>query len=91
MPLGIHSAVEYDTASLELQTGDALIFYTDGVVEAFNAQHEEFGNERWFNVIHGLPMFNAQESLQFLMKPVDQFVGATHQSDDITYLVLRCK
>jgi serine phosphatase RsbU (regulator of sigma subunit) len=38
-----------------------------------------------------LPMYNAQESLQFLMKPVDQFVGATHQSDDITYLVLRCK
>jgi len=91
MPLGIHSAVEYDTASLELQPGDALIFYTDGVVEAFNDQHQEFGNERWFNVIRGLPMFNAQESLQFLMKPVDQFVGATHQSDDITYLILRCK
>ena len=91
MPLGIHLTVEYDTASLELQPGDALIFYTDGVVEAFNDQHQEFGNERWFNVIRGLPMFNAQESLQFLMKPVDQFVGATHQSDDITYLILRCK
>jgi serine phosphatase RsbU (regulator of sigma subunit) len=36
-------------------------------------------------------MMNAQESLQFLMKPVDEFVGATRQSDDITYLVLRAK
>ena len=90
MPLGIHSTVEYDTATLVLQPGDTLIFYTDGVVEAFNAQHEEFGNVRWCNVISALPISSAQESLQFLMKPVDQFVGATHQSDDITYLVLRC-
>ncbi len=91
MPLGIHCPIVYETGSLELQPGDALIFYTDGVVEAFNAQHEEFGNERWFSVIRALPMFSAQESLQFLMKPVDQFVGVTHQSDDITYLVMRCK
>jgi phosphoserine phosphatase RsbU/P len=91
MPLGIHCPIDYETGSVELQPGDALIFYTDGVVEAFNEQRQEFGNERWCSVIRALPMFNAQDSLQFLMKPVDQFVGATHQSDDITYLVMRCK
>jgi phosphoserine phosphatase RsbU/P len=68
-----------------------LIFYTDGVVEAFNDRREEFGNDRWNNAIRALPLLNAQESLRFLMEPVDHFVGATHQSDDITYLVLRCK
>jgi sigma-B regulation protein RsbU (phosphoserine phosphatase) len=91
MPLGIYCPVSYETGCVELRPGDALIFYTDGVVEAFNEHHEEFGNDRWSSVIRALPVMNAQESLQFLMRPVDEFVGATRQSDDITYLVFRSK
>src|SRR5207249_11918103 len=44
LPLGIRPATNYETASLELKPGDALIFFTDGVVEAFNGGGEEFGN-----------------------------------------------
>jgi serine phosphatase RsbU (regulator of sigma subunit) len=91
LPLGIRSPGYYETASLELQPGDALIFYTDGVVEAFNEENEEFGEDRWRAVIRSLPVLSAQESLQFLMKPVDEFVGATRQADDITCLVFRSK
>ena len=90
MPLGIHSSAEFEIASVELQSGDALIFYTDGVVEAFDKQLQEFGNDRWCSVIRALPILNAEESLQFLMKFLDEFVGATRQSDDITSLVFRC-
>ncbi len=91
LPLGIRSPGYYETASLELQPGDVLIFYTDGVVEAFNEESEEFGEDRWRAVIRTLPVLSAQESLQFLMKPVDEFVGATRQADDITCLVFRSK
>ncbi|HVS88214.1 MAG TPA: PP2C family protein-serine/threonine phosphatase [Candidatus Acidoferrum sp.] len=91
LPLGIQSPVVYETAALDLQPGDALIFFTDGVVEAFNEDGIEFGDDRWVSVIHALPELNAQESLQFLMKRVDDFVGATRQSDDITCLVFRSK
>jgi serine phosphatase RsbU (regulator of sigma subunit) len=91
LPLGIRSPGYYETASLELLPGDALIFYTDGVVEAFNEENEEFGEDRWRAVIRSLPVLSAQESLQFLMKPVDEFVGATRQADDITCLVFRSK
>ena len=91
LPLGIRSDVKYETASLELKPGDALIFFTDGVVEAFNEEGEEFGNDRWLSAIRNLPDWNAQETLQFLMKQVDEFVGATRQSDDITCLVFRSK
>jgi serine phosphatase RsbU (regulator of sigma subunit) len=89
LPLGIEGSATYESASLDLQPGDALIFYTDGVVEAFNAQGQEFGNPRWFETIRSLPNSNAKDSLQFLMKPVDNFVGATRQSDDITCFVFR--
>lgn len=91
MPLGIQSATIFDTASLDLRPGDALIFFTDGVVEAFNESGEEFGNERWLSAIRNLPDWDAQQTLQFLMSRVDEFVGATRQSDDITCLVFRSR
>jgi sigma-B regulation protein RsbU (phosphoserine phosphatase) len=91
LPLGIRSDGKYETASLELRRGDVLIFFTDGVIEAFNESGEEFGNTRWLNAIHNLPDSNAQQTLLFLMKRVDEFVGATRQSDDITCLVFRSR
>jgi phosphoserine phosphatase RsbU/P len=91
LPLGIDSGAVYETAALELETGDALIFYTDGVIEAFDQKLQEFGNDRWLEAVRALPDWNSQESLQFLMKRVDEFVGATRQSDDITCLVFRTK
>lgn len=90
LPLGIHAGAVYQTATLELQPGDALILFTDGVVEAFNHKNEEFGNPRWNSTIQTLPRISAQDSLRYLMAPVDQFVGMTRQSDDITCLVFRC-
>jgi sigma-B regulation protein RsbU (phosphoserine phosphatase) len=91
LPLGIESNVVYETAELELKPGDALIFFTDGVVEAFNEAGEEFGNERWNGAIRNLPDSNAHQTLQHLMKRVDEFVRATRQSDDITCLVFRTR
>jgi sigma-B regulation protein RsbU (phosphoserine phosphatase) len=91
LPLGIDGAAVYDTAAIELKSGDALIFYTDGVVEAFDEKGLEFGNTRWIDAIRALPDWGAAESLQFLMKRVDDFVGLTRQSDDITCLVIRTK
>jgi sigma-B regulation protein RsbU (phosphoserine phosphatase) len=91
LPLGIRSPGSYETASVDLQPGDSLIFYTDGVVEAFNEKNEEFGEDRWQSIIRSLPVLSAQETLQLLMKNVDEFVGATRQADDITCLVFRSK
>ena len=91
LPLGIKVDATYETASLELRPGDALILFTDGVIEAFNASGEEFGNERWLATIRGLPDWNGDLCLRYLMERVDQFVGATRQADDITCLVFRSK
>ncbi len=91
LPLGIDATATHQTDAIELHPGEALIFFTDGVVEAFNEDGQEFGNERWLGAIRALPDWNAQDTLQFLMKRVDEFVGATRQSDDITCLVFRSK
>ncbi|HEV8076244.1 MAG TPA: PP2C family protein-serine/threonine phosphatase [Candidatus Acidoferrum sp.] len=90
LPLGITPEATFPSSEVTLQTGDTLVLFTDGVVEAFNASGEEFSDNRWLNIIRGLPNLNAQQTLQFLIKSVEDFVGATRQSDDITCLVLRC-
>jgi serine phosphatase RsbU (regulator of sigma subunit) len=91
VPLGIDSAAAYESSAKELNPGDTLIFFTDGVVEAFDEHLTEFGNERWLAAIRALPEVTAQESLHFLMMRVDAFVGLTRQSDDITCMIFRAK
>jgi phosphoserine phosphatase RsbU/P len=91
LPFGISPDAVFSSDSVDLQPGDTLILFTDGVVEAFNSAGEEFSDSRWINVIRTLPKLAAQETLGQLMKSVEEFVGATRQSDDITCLVLQTK
>jgi len=91
MPLGISPDASYETASLVLHPNDALILFTDGVVEAFNAANEEFSDARLLSLVRNLPDWDGQRSLQFLVQHLDEFVGATKQFDDITCLILRCE
>src|ERR1700738_3177305 len=89
LPLGILAEAVYEVASVEVHSGDLLVFYTDGVVEAFNENGEQFSEAQWSEVVQSLPALSAADSLRFLMHRVDDFVGMTRQSDDITCLVFR--
>jgi sigma-B regulation protein RsbU (phosphoserine phosphatase) len=91
LPLGIDSSAAFETGTTELHPGDVLIFFTDGVVEAVNQAGDEYGNQRWVGAISTLPMGNAQTALQYLMKGVDDYVGSTRQTDDITYLIFKSR
>jgi phosphoserine phosphatase RsbU/P len=91
LPFGITADAAFRSATVDLAPGDTLVLFTDGVVEAFNSVGEEYSDARLLNVIRGLPNFSAQETIRALMKSVEDFVGATHQSDDITCLVLQTK
>jgi sigma-B regulation protein RsbU (phosphoserine phosphatase) len=91
MPFGISLDAQYQMGSVELRPQDALILFTDGVVEAFNDKGQEFTDAQWIAAIHALPDWDAPRSLQFLLQRVDEFVGVTKQFDDITCLVLRCE
>jgi sigma-B regulation protein RsbU (phosphoserine phosphatase) len=91
LPFGITSSAAFRSASVDLVPGDTLVLFTDGVVEAFNTAGEEYSDARLLNVIRSLPKLSAQDTLRALMKSVEDFVGATRQSDDITCLVLQSK
>lgn len=89
LPLGIDSGASYELGSLMLSSGDLLVIFTDGLVEAVEAQGDEFGERRLRELVEASPATSAVETLRRLMAAVDDFVGATRQHDDITCLVLR--
>jgi serine phosphatase RsbU (regulator of sigma subunit) len=91
LPLGISPTATFPSARVRLEPGDTLILFTDGVVEAFNSAGEEFSDPRLVRVIGSLPRLTAEETLGRLMKSVEEFVGSTRQSDDITCLVLQTR
>ncbi len=91
VPLGIEPGSQYQIGSANLASGDLLVLFTDGMVDAFNHTGEEFGDPRLIACVKMLQGHNAQQSMQYLMQQVDNFVGATRKFDDITCLVLRCQ
>lgn len=91
LPCGILPEASFSASSIVLEPGDTLVLFTDGVVEAFNSAGEEFSDSRWISVIRALPRLSAEGTLRQLMKSVEDFVGTTRQSDDITCLILQTK
>ena len=90
MVAGVMSGTEVKSQSLELQAGDTLVFYTDGVSEAFNAQGEQFGERRLLGHLAKLPKQSAAETVASTLAAVRKHAGDHPQSDDITIVVVRC-
>jgi len=89
LPLGISTALPYQCGVVQLSSGDLLLIFTDGLVEAEDDREQEFGEERMLPVVQSLRPGTAAESLKRILLSVDAFVGLTRQHDDITCLVLR--
>lgn len=88
LPLGImleRGYIEHETA---FASGDLLVVFTDGVVEAENSAEEEFGEARLLACLNAMQPVSAAEALRAIISSVDAFVGPTRQHDDITALVM---
>ncbi len=89
--LGMFPGVPYEVETITLQSGDALVMYTDGVSEAMNTKEEEFTEARMEAAIRtrcSLPGLSAAALLDAITTSVKQFTVGQPQSDDITLLAL---
>ncbi len=88
--LGMFENIELEEREIEVIPGDFLIFYTDGVTEAMNAEGKLFGEERLQAAVADIaPGASAQQVLEAVMDAVNAFTGDTPQSDDFTLLVVK--
>lgn len=86
--LGVAPQFTFTTELAQLQPGEALVLYTDGVSEAENAASEEFGMDRFREVFAKAAPENARTANDAVFAAVRKFAGNRSQSDDITCLVL---
>jgi phosphoserine phosphatase RsbU/P len=91
LPIGIQAEAKYESASVALAPGDWLIIFTDGLVEAVNANDEEFDEPRLLSALEAGVSTTPKELLERLMANLDLFVGSTPQHDDVTCLLVKAE
>ena len=90
--IGLQPEAEYESGEITLESGDVLLYYTDGVTEAPGIAGERFDENRLISLLgrfagQGL---DAQEILNKLFERLDGFVGSDHQlEDDASIVVLK--
>jgi phosphoserine phosphatase RsbU/P len=89
LPVGIFSETVYQVGTTHIDTGDWLVIFTDGVVEAFNSKEEEYGEPELLRLIDRGAGTTPADLLRNLLAELDRFVGNTPQHDDITCLLLK--
>ena len=86
---GAIDGITYHEGTLQLESGDALVMFTDGVTEAMNTANEEFGEQRLEDTLEDVAMHNCQQMVDAIKADVAAFAGEAEQSDDITVLALK--
>ncbi len=90
-PIGMFPDSEYKECLIELEAGDVVLAYTDGVIEAVNPSGEEWGVQGLLNASaasHTGHARNAEELVQLIFQSMDNFTGGP-QTDDATLAVVR--
>ena len=89
IPIGILAESHYQMGTTRLESGDWLVIFTDGVVEAVNSGDEEYGEPELIRLLDRESRSTPAELLRSLMADLDRHVGNTPQHDDITCLLLK--
>ncbi|MFQ5843418.1 MAG: PP2C family protein-serine/threonine phosphatase [Planctomycetota bacterium] len=87
-PLGIFAETGYRNASEPLRPADQLIFYTDGITEARNADGDFFGTERLDELLNNCHL-DADGLIRTVLEELERFTGGRAPEDDTTLLVAR--
>jgi phosphoserine phosphatase RsbU/P len=88
-PLGLFPNAEYEEFTLSTQPGDLIVFFSDGIVDAVNADGEMFGDERLKQLLESQRQPTARSTVDAILQAVTEFQAGTAHFDDETIVVLR--
>ena len=86
--LAMFEGLPYEVGRVEIPPDGKLFIYTDGVPEATNREEEEFGYERMEANLLTSAERSPRDTIETMLRTVEEFVGEAAQFDDITMLVL---
>ncbi len=86
--LGMIPELELEEQTIELEPGDRLVMFSDGVPDAINAEQEQYGSERLARRIADNAHLSATELLNFIARDLNKWSQNTPAFDDLTLLIL---
>lgn len=89
LALGVFEDVRYDQESIVMNTGDLLLVYSDGVVDAVNPANERFGGQRLVSLVGEHRDESAGALIDRIFTAVEAHAGGASQFDDLTLLVIK--
>lgn len=89
IPPGMFADATYETHTLQLAPGDAMVFFTDGVIEALNTANDFFGVERLSDLCLGHEADGSRALLERIFTAVTEFARGRAQHDDMAATVFR--
>ena len=91
LPLGLFPNVSYEEITLDAQPGDAIIFVSDGILDAENSDGEMYGDDRLASLLCANRDKSAAHIAESVMADVASFQGTKDRFDDETIIVLRVR
>src|ERR1700747_769552 len=88
-PLGIFEEVTYDERGVTLESGNILVFHSDGIAETMNSESQFFGTARLMKLIEQHHEESATEIADVVLREVDYFADSAPLADDRTLVVLK--
>lgn len=87
--VGLLPNFPYTQAAVELEPGDVLLAFTDGISEAMNTDDEEWGEEQLIDAAKACEGLSAADTISHIVDAADRFAAGADQHDDMTLLVVR--
>jgi len=87
--LGLFPQMTYEEATVDLQSGDVVLAFTDGVTEALNVAEEEFGEQRLKDLVRSVVDLPADQISARIAQTLKAWIRDTTQYDDLTFVVLK--
>jgi predicted permease len=87
--IGLFPEMHYEEGAVDLQAGDVLIAFTDGVTEALNANDEEFGEERLRDLLRQVVHLPVREISLSISEALKCWIKDAPQYDDLTFVVMK--
>jgi phosphoserine phosphatase RsbU/P len=88
-PLGMFKDVSYEEFTLSTRPGDAIVFFSDGIVDAVNENEEMFGTERLIALVTSQLTNSAEGMVDAIYEELSAFQGGVERFDDETVVVLK--
>lgn len=89
MVLGAFDGIEFRSGHITLAKGETIYLFTDGVTEAENMAHEQYGEEKLTRLLSKTSQSAPDEIIHSVLSDIHDFVKNAPQSDDITQLSIR--